>query len=44
MKWLIIGLLFSTGCATTQLSPRGCPELDSRASCMATGIVERNMN
>lgn len=43
MKYITIGMLLLTSCSTVGPKPRGCPELDSRASCVAAAKAERNM-
>lgn len=41
MKYVAVVLLVLASCSTVK-STRGCPELDSKSSCMATGGAERN--
>lgn len=45
MKYYLFGIAIVSfvGCSSTPIKPRGCPELDSRASCAATAAAERNM-
>jgi len=40
MKYLVLFTVLLTSCSTVK-GARGCPELNSKSSCMAAGRAER---